>query len=61
MKEEVTKKEFYNIKELARKMIVSERTIYNKVSSGSFPIRVRRIGRLLRFHVDDVNEYFESI
>ena len=53
--------EFFTVKGLARKLCISDRTIYNKLSAGTFPIRPKRIGRLIRFHIDDINAYIKSL
>ncbi len=53
--------EFYTVTELARKLRISGRTIYNKLSAGTFPIRPKRIGRLIRFHIDDIEAYIKSL
>ncbi len=54
-------KELLTVKDLARKLTISERTIYNGVSNGSFPIKPIRIGRrLLRWRRLDIDEYLAS-
>jgi excisionase family DNA binding protein len=55
-------KELLTVKDLAKLLVVSERTIYNKVSAGNFPIRPIRIGRrLLRWRRHDIDEYIASL
>ena len=61
MKEIIPEKELLTIKELARYWSISERTIYNKLSADIFPIKPIKIGRLLRFRIQDINEYIDSL
>ena len=53
------------IKEVARILQISERTIYNKVRPNSkfepFPIKVKRVGKLIRFDPKDVQRYIDSL
>jgi excisionase family DNA binding protein len=53
------------IKEVARILKISERTIYNKVRPNSkfqpFPIKVKRVGKLIRFAQEDVQRYIDKI
>ena len=54
---------FYTAEEIAQILKVSKQFIYN-ISNSKLPITVRlpykRIGRLKRFKIDDVLEYFEN-
>ncbi len=62
MDEKKHEQEFYTVKDLALKLRISDRTIYNQLSAGTFPIRPKRIGnRLIRFHRDSINTYLESL
>jgi len=61
MNEKNHDQEFFTVMDLARKLRISGRTIYNQLSAGTFPIRPRRIGRLIRFHRDDIESYIKSI
>ena len=50
------------VKNLADILKISERTIYNKVSDGSFPVKPIRIGRrLLRWRSSDIDRYLKSL
>jgi excisionase family DNA binding protein len=52
------------IREVAKILQISERSIYNQVRKGAerpFPIRVRRVGKLIRFAVRDVERYIEKL
>ena len=56
-------KRLLNVKETARFLGVSARTIYNGVGRKAkkpFPIRPVRIGSSIRFDVHDLNDYVES-
>ena len=56
-----TPKLLMTVKDLAELLSMSERTIYNKLSDGTWPIRPIRIGqRLLRFRLGDVRDYINS-
>lgn len=53
------------IKEVARILQISERSIYNKVRPNSkfepFPIPVKRVGKLIRFSSRDVEDYIAKL
>jgi len=49
------------VEELSKALNISAHSIYNQISAGTFPIPVRRVGRLVRFDVRDVEEYLASI
>jgi predicted DNA-binding transcriptional regulator AlpA len=55
------KKRMLGVKELAVYLGLKAQTIYNKVSAGTFPIKHRRIGRLLKWDVEDINFYLDSL
>jgi len=61
LQNENPEKELLTVKGVARRLIISKRTVYNKVSSGTFPIKPMRIGRLLRFRSKDVDAYLDSL
>ena len=53
-----------DIKDVARRLHISERTIYNRVrkkAPNPFPIRVRRVGKLIRFDQKDVQNYIDKL
>ncbi len=53
-----------NIRDVARILGISERTIYNQVRKGAerkFPIRVKRVGKLIRFDPKDVRRYIDKL
>lgn len=52
------------IKEVARLLQISDRTIYNQVRKGAerpFPIKVKRVGKLIRFTAKDVQRYIDKL
>lgn len=52
-----------NVDELAELLGISPRTIYNGTTKNArikFGIPYIRVGKLLRFHTDDVVEYLEK-
>ena len=52
------------IKEVAELLQISERSIYNgvrKKAERPFPIKVKRVGKLIRFHPRDVEKYIAKL
>lgn len=52
------------IQDVARILGISERTIYNQVRKGAerkFPVKVKRVGKLIRFHPKDVQRYIDQL
>jgi excisionase family DNA binding protein len=59
-----TGKILLNVEEVAAILGISPRSIYNSIhrrAAKPFPIRPKRVGRLIRFSVKDVNDYIDSI
>ena len=57
-------KRLYSVKETAVILNISPRSIYNAIhrkASKPFPIKVKRIGRLVRFDVKDIIKYIDSL
>ena len=53
-----------SVQDLARILGISDRTIYNRVRPGAkdpFPIRAKRVGKLIRFDIRDVEKYIEKL
>ena len=51
------------IKDVAQRLQISPRTIYNRVrlkTDNPFPIKPKRIGKLIRFDPEDVKRYIDS-
>ncbi|HAY22657.1 MAG TPA: AlpA family transcriptional regulator [Desulfobacterales bacterium] len=55
------KKRMLGVKEVAEYLGLKVQTIYNQVSAGTFPIKHRRIGRLLKWDILDVNVYLDGL
>ena len=52
-----------SVEELAELLGISVRSVYNgtcKNPKNKFPIPAIRVGKLLRFHINDVQEYLEK-
>ena len=57
-------KRLLNIKEAATYLGLSSRTIYNGVAPKSkvpFPVKPKRIGKLVRFDIRDLDRYVDSL
>ena len=53
-----------SVEETAEYLGISPRTIYNRICHGSknpFPIRVKKIGKLIKFDVNDIEAYVDSL
>ena len=61
MEKKESENELETVKGVARRLIISERTVYNKLSAGTFPIKPIRVGRLLRFRTEDINAYLDAL
>jgi len=64
MEEETVKRRLLSVEDLAEYLGISSRTIYNQLGPKAkkrFPIRPKRIGRLVKFDVKDVEEYIDSL
>jgi predicted DNA-binding transcriptional regulator AlpA len=49
------------VKELSHYLGLKPQTIYNKVFTGDFPIKHKRLGRLLRWDIRDVDSYLDDL
>jgi excisionase family DNA binding protein len=49
------------VKELSDYLGVSTQTIYNRLSAGTFPIKTKRLGRLLKWDRRDVDHYLDKL
>jgi len=57
-------KRLLSVEETAAYLGISPRTIYNKIGRRTktmFPIKPKRIGRLVRFDLKDIEDYIDSI
>jgi excisionase family DNA binding protein len=60
-KEVSIRKRLLSVKELAEYLGLKAQTIYNRLSAGTFPIKHKRIGRLVKWDIQDVNFYLDSL
>jgi len=57
-------KRLYSVKETAAILNISPRSIYNAIhrkASKPFPIKPKRIGRLVKFDIKDIRVYLDSL
>ncbi len=57
-------KRMYSVEELAEYLGLSPRTIYNGLTKNCkkpFPIRPKRIGKLVKFDLKDIEKYIASL
>ncbi len=54
-------KRMLGVKELSGYLGLSPQTIYNRLSAGTFPIRTKRIGRLLKWDLRDVDRFLDRL
>ncbi len=54
-------KRMLGVQELSKYLGLRPQTIYNKVSAGDFPIRHKRLGRLLRWDIRDIDSYLDGL
>ena len=60
----VTVKRLLSVEETATYLGLSPRTIYNGVAPGSknpFPVKAKRIGKLVRFDIRDLDKFCEGL
>jgi len=57
-------KRLYSVKETAVILNISPRSIYNAIhrkASKPFPIKPKRIGRLVKFDINDIEAYLDRL
>ena len=62
--EKGTEKRLLSIRETAHFLGISERTIYNQVGKKAkrrFPVKPLRVGGCIRFDINDLNKYIDSL
>jgi predicted DNA-binding transcriptional regulator AlpA len=62
--EKGTEKRLLSIRETAHFLGLSERTIYNQIGKRAkrrFPVQPLRVGGCIRFDINDLNKYIESL
>jgi excisionase family DNA binding protein len=63
MGKEITRR-LLSVEELAEYLGISPRTIYNQLGRKAkkrFPIKPKRIGRLVKFDLNEVDRYIDSL
>jgi excisionase family DNA binding protein len=55
------KQRLLGVKELSAYLGLKCQTIYNMVSAGNFPIKHKRLGRLLKWDILDVDRYLDGL
>lgn len=62
--DERSKKRLLSVEEVGAYLGISPRTIYNGICRGSkkpFPIKPKRVGKLVRFDIKDLDRYVDSL
>ena len=57
-------KRLLSVEETARYLGLSPRTIYNQIcpkAKKPFPVKPKRVGKLVKFDIHDLNEYVDSL
>lgn len=57
-------KRLLSVEETADYLGISPRTLYNRVAPKSrspFPVKPKRIGKLVKFDINDLNQYIETL
>jgi predicted DNA-binding transcriptional regulator AlpA len=57
----IIEKRLLGVKDLATYIGLRPQTIYNMVCTGRFPIKHKRIGRLLKWELCDINLYLDGL
>ena len=60
-KTQAMEKRLLNIAELSKYLGLSPQTIYNQLSAGTFPIKTKKFGRLLKWDILDVDRYLDKL
>lgn len=62
--EERQMKRLLSVEETAEYLGISPRTIYNQVAPKAkkkFPVKPKRIGKLVKFEISDLDQYVDSL
>ena len=54
----------FSVEETAQMLGISPRTIYNQIQGNAkkrFPIKVKRLGKLCKFDIRDIEDYIKSL
>ena len=57
MKNDPAEKQLLTVKDLAHRWSISPRSIYNELSKKTFPLKPKKIGRLVRFRLTDIERW----
>ncbi len=57
----INQQRLLTIKETASFLGISSRTIYNQLSAKKFPVRPLRLGRCVRFDIEDLNLFIAGL
>ena len=63
MTTQITKR-LLSVEETAGYLGISPRTLYNRVapkSKSPFPVKPKRIGKLVKFDINDLDQYIETL
>jgi len=61
VKDQFQEKRLMNVQELAQYLGMSHWTVRAKVRNNEFPFKPRRLGRFLRFDIQEVDRYINSL
>jgi excisionase family DNA binding protein len=64
MKSIIHDKRLLSVKETAAYLGISERTIYNQIhrrAKKKFPVKPKRIGKLVKFDIRDLESFIDSL
>ena len=61
MKDQFHDKRLMSVQELAQYLGMSHWTVRAKVRNDEFPFKPRRLGRFLKFDIQEVNRYINSL
>lgn len=50
-----------SVTEVAKRFGLAKKTVYNQLSQGLFPVKHKKIGRLVRFDSTEVEKFIESL
>ena len=59
--EQCKKKLLISVRETARLLDIAPQSIYNSISKGNFAVKPKRIGRLVKFRLADIESYVEAL
>jgi excisionase family DNA binding protein len=61
MKNRFQRKKLLSIRELAEYLGMSPMTIRAKIKKDEFPFKAKRLGRLLKFDIQEVDDYINNL